>query len=240
MRYDGGKGRCFQRIINLMPPHRLYIEPFVGGGAVLRHKRSAEKSIGIDLDAEAIQRLEQLQFEGSVHLVCTDALDYLASNTFDAQTLIYADPPYLPSTRRRPRVYRHEMTEDDHQRLLTILSKQPCFVIISGYPSRLYDNMLSSWWTTTFQGTSHIGRRVEIAWTNYEPTARLHDYRYLGDTFRERERVRRLVDRWRRRLSALPSPEREAVLHALGDPASAPTKHPFTHREASSRESVAP
>jgi DNA adenine methylase len=34
MAYDGGKGNLYQKIINLVPPHRVYIEPFLGGGAV--------------------------------------------------------------------------------------------------------------------------------------------------------------------------------------------------------------
>lgn len=227
MRYDGGKGRCFQRIINLMPPHQLYVEPFVGGGAVLRHKRPATRSIGLDLDPRPINRLKKVSLDGPVELLCTDALEFLASQVFDGETLIYADPPYLPATRRRRRVYRYEMTEEDHERLLLILLQQPCFVMISGYPSSLYDDMLSNWRTTSFAGTSHVGRRTELVWTNYEPPSRLHDYRFLGNTFRERERVRRLVGRWRRRLESLPPPEREAILHALteGGEAAASDEH---------------
>lgn len=38
MSYPGGKGGAgvVQRIINLMPPHRVYLEPFLGGAAVMR------------------------------------------------------------------------------------------------------------------------------------------------------------------------------------------------------------
>jgi len=46
MRYDGGKGAmgCAQWIINQIPPHRVYIEPFLGGGAVLRLKAPAPET----------------------------------------------------------------------------------------------------------------------------------------------------------------------------------------------------
>ena len=37
-----------------MPPHEVYIEPFLGSGAILRMKRPALVNIGIDRDAEAI------------------------------------------------------------------------------------------------------------------------------------------------------------------------------------------
>jgi len=35
MRYLGGKGKTYQRIINLMPPRRVYIETHLGGGGSL-------------------------------------------------------------------------------------------------------------------------------------------------------------------------------------------------------------
>lgn len=54
--YPGGKSGAgvYQKIINLMPPHQVYIEPFLGGGSVLRRKRPAQHNIGIDLDPAVI------------------------------------------------------------------------------------------------------------------------------------------------------------------------------------------
>jgi len=54
--YPGGKNGAgvYQKIINLMPPHDVYIEPFLGGGAVMRLKRPADQSFGIDLSRDAI------------------------------------------------------------------------------------------------------------------------------------------------------------------------------------------
>ena len=56
MTYPGGKAGAgvWQRIINQMPPHRLYVEPFVGAGAVLRAKRPAERW------CDSIGRMESL------------------------------------------------------------------------------------------------------------------------------------------------------------------------------------
>lgn len=44
MTYPGGKAAAgvYQRIINLMPPHSLYIEPFLGGGAIMKLKKPAD------------------------------------------------------------------------------------------------------------------------------------------------------------------------------------------------------
>src|SRR5216684_1286815 len=56
MAYPGGKNGAgvYQRIISLMPPHRVYIEPFLGGGAVWRLKLPAAVNIGLDLDPRVI------------------------------------------------------------------------------------------------------------------------------------------------------------------------------------------
>ena len=56
MPYPGGKGGAgvYQTIINGMPRHEVYVEPFLGGGAVMAAKRPACLNIGVDLDAEVI------------------------------------------------------------------------------------------------------------------------------------------------------------------------------------------
>lgn len=54
--YPGGKAGAgvYQRIINLMPPHEVYVEPFLGGGAVMRLKRPARLNIGVDLNPNVV------------------------------------------------------------------------------------------------------------------------------------------------------------------------------------------
>ena len=56
MGYPGGKSGpgVYHRLINLMPPHAVYCEPFLGGGAVMRLKRPAAYNIGVDLDSGVI------------------------------------------------------------------------------------------------------------------------------------------------------------------------------------------
>ena len=54
-------------------------------------------------------------------------------------TLFYIDPPYLHETRVAKSVYVHEMNEDQHRELLTSLLEIQGKVLLSGYPSELYD-----------------------------------------------------------------------------------------------------
>ena len=53
--YPGGKGGVFQRLINLMPSHEVYIETHLGGGAIMRNKRPALRNIGIEIDPKVIR-----------------------------------------------------------------------------------------------------------------------------------------------------------------------------------------
>jgi DNA adenine methylase len=223
-RYPGGKGRCYQRIISLMPPHAVYIETHLGGGAVLRHKRPARRSIGIDLDKAVVHSWRSARLKDCT-IIQADAAEFLREYAFTGQELIYADPPYLPETRRKKRIYRHEYTVDQHIELLDVLRAVDAAVLISGYASPLYDDRLRDWRRVDFMGDSHVGPRMESVWLNFEPTASLHDYGHIGASFRERERIRRKQMRLAQRISSLPEEERHALFDTLARSHPAALKH---------------
>lgn len=60
-------------------------------------------------------------------------------------TLFYADPPYLHNTRTDAKRYRYEMTDADHTRLAAGLRAVRGMVVVSGYPSPLYDELYAGW-----------------------------------------------------------------------------------------------
>lgn len=215
MHYPGGKGTFFQRLINLMPGHEVYIETHVGSAAVLRHKRPARISIGVDLDPQVIAA--RVSENLGADFVVADAVKFLSEYAFDGNELIYADPPYLRETRRSPRrLYACEYTYAQHEELLNTLLRLPCAVMISGYSSDLYFRRLHGWRTVSFEVTTRSGRRAtEYVWMNYPPPTRLHDYQFLGNGFRERERIQRKTARWVARLQRLDMHERHALMVAI-------------------------
>lgn len=216
MRYPGGKGKCYQHVINLMPPHDVYIETHLGGGAVLRNKKPADRNIGIELDARVLA-LWKAKAVPQLELVHGRAEDFLKQFAFAGNELVYVDPPYLPCTRRRARVYAHDYTRQDHVRLLELLVKLPCKIILSGYANPLYAEALAHWQLRTFDAKTHAGIRAETLWLNYQPTAALHDVRYLGENFRDREVIKRRLQRVQDRLARLDPTERAAVTQWLYD-----------------------
>lgn len=211
MRYPGGKGKCYQHLINLMPRHTTYIESHLGGGAVLRHKLPAERNIGIDSDPYVLARWKDVT-PTHTELVNGDAVDFLTTFPLIGSDLIYCDPPYIPGTRRRDRIYRHDYDTSDHERLLDVLLSLPCMIMLSGYKNPLYSQRLSHWRTHTFMAKSHTDRREEVVWMNFAEPSVLHDARFCGSSFRERERLQRRRQTLRRRVSDLPSHERADLI----------------------------
>ncbi|WP_028590334.1 DNA adenine methylase [Paenibacillus massiliensis] len=80
--------------------------------------------------------------------------------------LVYADPPYVQSTRTTTS-YRYEMTDQDHCELLNILDDHPGPVLLSGYAHPLYDDRLQHWNRETRRAKAEGGAsREEVLWIN--------------------------------------------------------------------------
>lgn len=223
--YPGGKNGSgvYQAIINQMPPHSVYVEGFLGSGAIMRAKRPAPvNNIGVDIDAEAIDAFDAMQHPAS-DLFVESAMDWIDDHKRTVcsrtDTMIYLDPPYLMSTRRQHRpIYRCELSDDDHRRLLKQISKLPCMVMISGYWSEMYASALAGWRTVSFQAVTRGGGvATEWLWMNYPQPFELHDYRFLGKDYRERERIKRKKTRWLGKLERMDPLERYAILDAINE-----------------------
>lgn len=207
----------YQTIINLIPPHEVYIEPFLGSGAIMRHMKASTCSIGVDIDLSVIGNFPNICTR-AVTLIHGDAISFLKKYAWTGKEFVYCDPPYLLEVRsKKAMIYPYEFSSrEDHQRLLSLIKKIPADVMISGYFSSLYQKMLPGWSTTTFPSVTRSGRVAqEWLWMNYSPPDTLHDYRFLGRDFRERERIKRRQHRWERRLVMMKPLERAALLSAI-------------------------
>ena len=213
MGYFGSKATTglYQALIALMPPHSVYIESHLGGGALMKRKPAAVRSIGIDRDERA---LEAFDCDYPVELVHGCAHSFLASFPFLGPELVYSDPPYLHATRRSSQRYRFEYEEADHVALLELLKGLPCQVMISGHPSALYDELLAGWRRLALQVTTQAQVRTEVVWFNFAPD-RVHWASYAGRNFTHRQCIKRKAANWGRRYQAMPAGERLAVLAAI-------------------------
>lgn len=251
LNYPGAKWGMAKEIIALMPPHRSYLEPYFGSGAVLFNKPPSAIETVNDIDGDIVnffrvmrERAEELAEAISLTPYARDVFDdahnnrgssdfdrayrfairskmghgfktyqktgfkidvagrekayalqcwngmpelivNLAERLKDVQienrpalelirrfnhynVLIYADPPYLMST-RGDKQYRYEMTEQDHVELLDALMQHKGPVILSGYPSELYDGELSHWNRIARKSyNQNADQRTEVLWCNFE------------------------------------------------------------------------
>jgi DNA adenine methylase len=132
----------------------------------------------IDALPEIIERLKR------VEIFCRPAIEVIPR--FDGpETLIYCDPPYVHVTRAAGarNVYAHEMTDNDHRELARVLRQCKSKVVLSGYPSPLYDELYRAWRRVEFDMPNHAaggkekGREKEIIWMNWRDS---------GPAFQER------------------------------------------------------
>ena len=108
----------------------------------------------------------------NVSLECRPAVEMIRAYGGDRRNLLYVDPPYItdPGVRRGGE-YRIDMRSvGAHRELLSACVEADAAVVISGYQSQVYSEMLDGWYryeipTSTQQGSGH-GRRVEVIWSN--------------------------------------------------------------------------
>jgi DNA adenine methylase len=118
------------------------------------------------LDA-IIERLRGVVIE------CRDAKEVIAAHD-SHETLTYVDPPYVAGTRDKGSDYKFEMSDSDHIDLAMFLSDAKGMVIVSGYESKIYDDIYRGWKKVTRAALADGARkRVEVLWINKAPLSRL-------------------------------------------------------------------
>lgn len=120
------------------------------------------------------------RFQGVV-IEHRDAMEVITQHDGD-DTLHYLDPPYMPATRSDKsrksggayHAYVHEMAEADHHSMLSRIIDLKGAVIISGYPTTIYDEALESWHRVTCDALADGAlKRTEVLWINQRAMARM-------------------------------------------------------------------
>ncbi|TLG71175.1 DNA adenine methylase [Culicoidibacter larvae] len=110
-------------------------------------------------------RLKDAQIESK------DAIQLI--NELDVDTLLYVDPPYVQSTYTAAH-YKFEFDDNQHIALIHTLKKHDGYVLLSGYDSELYQDLLNDWYkieySTNIGITTQRKKTVnEVLWLNYRP-----------------------------------------------------------------------
>ena len=91
-------------------------------------------------------------------------------------------------------------------------------MLISGYRCKIYDQYLKDWRRERYRTTTRGGGSCwEYLWCNFDKPDILHDDRYTGKNFRERERLKRKKTRWVNRIKRMKPLERNFLLAAVSE-----------------------
>lgn len=151
---------------------RLVVRLWQGRGGKTSH-RTGWRSM-IELNGPLPGR-EWLKFPDKINVISERLMGVQIENQPAVQlikrysrknVLIYADPPYLLSTRTTSS-YKHEMSDDEHCELLAVLLDHPGAVFLSAYENDLYSDMLKGWKKEKIQSKAENGAsRIEVLWIN--------------------------------------------------------------------------
>lgn len=116
---------------------------------------------------QAAERLRGVQIENRPAVELIRRFNY-------PNVLIYLDPPYMAET-RHGKQYKHEMFDrESHEELLETAKQHKGPVLISGYESDLYNEMLMDWYKEEHTAYSQVHSKTrEILWMNFEPVRQM-------------------------------------------------------------------
>lgn len=109
----------------------------------------------------AAERLRGVQIEQ------LSALDLLLR--YDTEDVFaYLDPPYLYEVRKKY-LYKYEMSDREHEKLIYVVMQHKGKIMISGYDNDMYNDFLKGWNKVYKQTTAESGlKRTEVLWMNYQ------------------------------------------------------------------------
>lgn len=163
--------------------HRLVVRSFMGHGSDSATRRCRTGFRARLTDGRALPSAEWSTWADSIPafrdrlagvlLDNDDAVSVIKRMDHPA-TLIYCDPPYVHSTRSAltnrnsgTNGYAHELDDAGHRRLAECLTKAQAMVVISGYPSDLYDELYQGWARFARGAVADTGKaRTEVVWLN--------------------------------------------------------------------------
>lgn len=135
-----------------------------------RWARDISKVMATHTKALALHMAPAATRLGNVSIENRDAIEMIRDYGREPGVCVYADPPYLGSTRGAN--YRHEMLEDDlHVHLADALRDCKASVVLSGYASPLYEDLYPGWHRMELKAPTALSGRLaepEVLWSNVQ------------------------------------------------------------------------
>lgn len=231
MRYTGNKNIAGVReqIKSLVQPYDLFVELFAGSAAVSHFLSAPPDKLWLnDLWPGAV---EHFVYTGHGYkLTHLDAIDILKqfSSTDDQlqqfsstgyQIIIFHDPPYEHSTRPNgTNLYQNEPDYDWHVEYLECIQKALHLQHIIIHPvCDLYNEKLKDWNYREVKIRYNRKTSIERIWFNFPEPVELIDYTSWGKNRTDRQRIKRQVNNFTKKLDLMPPVQRNYVLKLINE-----------------------
>lgn len=209
-----------QMLINNIPAHAEYHELCAGSGyigKILYNARPDSKYFLYDIVPEVVEKFK-VHRENFIY-TCRDGIEVLREikERSCKEIFTYVDPPYLMNERRNGRkYYKKEWSDNDHIDFLHSAKELKSPMMISGYESSLYNEILQTWSKLSIVAATRKGVVKECVWLNYDPEKTpLHTYDFLGEDFTDRQRIKRRYIQMVKKFEAISFHERTLLLRKL-------------------------
>jgi DNA adenine methylase len=219
--YTGHKkvNGLFQKIINQVPKHDMYVELFAGSAAICSLFTVPAATVVLNDINPEVHNLLRIKFRNEkVHFWNTDALEFLPKmeTIWKEDVFVFLDPPYHHDTRPlATELYKHEMTNIDHIKLLRTVQSMKCDIMLIHPKCELYDEFLHDWRKIEVKVRYHQKTSIECLYMNYPEPTELQDYSFLGNDCWERQRIRRKTDKYIEKFQKMPVLERNCIIDKL-------------------------
>lgn len=190
--YPGNKNfsNVIHFLVNRLPKSDRYFSLFFGSGGLEQSIYTADAHfVCAEKNPECLKYLNPAL--ATIDYSCYK--DLLSAYNFTSNDFIFADPPYMFSSRRSGKIYyKYEFTEEDHIEFLSLIKNNPARVLITHPVNDLYDEYLSDWSKEEFVYMTRQGTFIDTVYLNYSTAdIELLNYDCLGTDFTDRQRIKR-------------------------------------------------
>lgn len=191
-KYVGNKdfSNVIHFLINRLPKSNNYYSLFFGSGGLEQSDYTREAFF---VCAEKDPDCKDYLFSSTAIIKYNCYKKLIEDNVFTAEDFIFADPPYIFSTRNSgSKYYKFEFDSRSHIEFLNYMISLNCKIMITHPECDLYNENLKGWSKEPFEYRGRNSWIKDCVYTNYNQSdIELLNFDALGEDFTDRQRIKR-------------------------------------------------
>ena len=191
-KYIGNKdfSNVIHFLINRLPKSERYFSLFYGSGGL---EKSIYTAAAHFICAEKNPECKKYETSMTASIEYSDYKHLIEQNVFTRDDFVFADPPYIISTRKSGKAfYKFEFDISQHIEFLNYMGSMKAKTMITHPECDLYNSYLKGWFRVDLRYMTQGGWFTDSVYMNYNPEEiELLSYECLGKDFTDRQRIKR-------------------------------------------------